>query len=130
MMTPIDTTMKAVSVPIDTMFARLSRGTKAAMKPTTTATMIVLFTGVSVRGLTCAKTDGSRPSRPIAKRMRVWPYIETRVIEKIEITAPAARNVLAEVLPVTLSKIRARPADCPSNSFQGCAPSAASATTR
>ncbi len=45
-----------------------------------------------VRGLTLANIDGSRPSRPIANRMRVWPYITTSVTEKIEITAPAAQN--------------------------------------
>ena len=64
-----------------------------------TATMIVLFTGVMLRGLTLANIDGSSPSRPIANRMRVWPYITTRVTEKIEITAPAARSVLAQVVP-------------------------------
>ena len=52
--------------------------------------MIVLLTGVMLRGLTFANIDGSSPSRPIANRMRVWPYITTSVTEKIEITAPAA----------------------------------------
>ena len=33
------------------------------------------------------------PSRPIANRMRVWPYSVTRVTEKIEMTAPRARIV-------------------------------------
>ena len=48
------------------------------------ATMIVLFTGVWVCGLTLAKIFGSIPSRPMANRMRVWPYRVTRVTEKIE----------------------------------------------
>ena len=59
--------------------------------------MMVLFTGVMLRGFTLANIDGSNPSRPIANRMRVCPYIVTRVTEKIEITAPAARIVLAQV---------------------------------
>ena len=67
---------------------------KPASSPLTTATMIVLFTGVMLFGLTLANIDGSRPSRPIANRMRVCPYIVTRVTEKIEITAPAASTVL------------------------------------
>ena len=115
MITPTDTTMNAVSVPMDTMSARLSSGTKPARIDETIATMTVLVTGVIVLGFTFANSDGSSPSRPIANRMRVWPYIVTSVTEKIEITAPAARIVLAQVPSVTLSRITARPASsCPS----------------
>ena len=111
--------MNAVSVPIDTMSASLSSGMKPARMLTTIATMIVLFTGVIDRGLTLANIDGSRPSRPIANRMRVCPYIVTSVTEKIEITAPAARTVLAHWLLVMLSRMTARPASCPSNCSHG-----------
>ncbi len=84
-----------------------------------------------MRGLTFANIDGSRPSRPIANRMRVWPYITTSVTEKIEITAPAARMVLAQVPPVMFSRITDSPASaCSSdpNSAACCVPSPAKAT--
>ena len=71
--------------------------------------MIVFCTGVCVRGLTRANICGSMPSRPMANRMRVWPYSVTRVTEKIEMTAPRARIVPQTVLPVTSSRICARP---------------------
>ena len=93
--------------------------------------MIVLFTGVWVRELTLAKIFGSMPSRPMANRMRVWPYMVTRVTEKIEITAPTARMVAQTVLPVMISRIFDRPAsDCPSKSVHGWAPMAEMATSR
>ncbi len=97
-----------------------------------TATMIVLFTGVMLRGLTLANIDGSSPSRPIANRMRVWPYITTSVTEKIEITAPAARIVLAQVEPPrTFSRMTDSPASaCSSdpNASASCVPRPANAT--
>ena len=77
---------------MDTMSASLSSGMKPPASTTAIATMIVLFTGVIVRGLTFANSGGSSPSRPMANRMRVWPYMVTSVTEKIEITAPAART--------------------------------------
>ncbi len=73
MMTPIDTTMNAVSVPMDTMSARFCRGMKAARSDVAIATITVLVTGVIVRRFTVANRDGSKPSRAIAYRMRVWP---------------------------------------------------------
>src|SRR5882757_878134 len=105
MTTPIDTTMNAVNVPIETMSMSLSNGTKAASRLTTTATMMVLFTGVMLLGFTLANIAGNRPSRPIANRMRVWPYIVTRVTEKIEMSDDAATTVLQPVDPVTSSRI-------------------------
>ena len=93
MMTATETVMNATRVPIDTISARLSSGTRPASRPTTVATTTVLLTGVILRGLTLANIDGSRPSRPIANRIRVDPYSVTRVTEKIEMTAPAANTV-------------------------------------
>jgi hypothetical protein len=64
-----------------------------------------------LRGLTLANIGGSSPSRPIANRIRVWPYMTTSVTEKIEITAPAARIVLAQVWPCRMfSRITESPA--------------------
>ena len=85
--------MNATRVPIDTMSASLSSGTRPASNPTTMATTMVLLIGVMVRGLTLANIDGSSPSRPMANRIRVDPYKVTRVTEKIEMTAPAANTV-------------------------------------
>src|SRR4051795_7006639 len=130
MITPTDTTMNAVNVPIDTMSARLSNGTNAANNDAAIATSTVLFTGVMVRGLTAANQAGSRPSRPIANRMRVMPYSVTSVTVKIEITAPAANIVLAHLLCVTLSRMVASPAfSCAAKLCQGWVPSAATATS-
>ena len=89
--------------------------------------MMVLFTGVMVFGLTLANIDGSRPSRPIANRMRVWPYITTSVTEKIEITAPAARIVLPRsIRSVMFSRMTESPASACSSiaerSAACCAP--------
>ena len=53
------------------------------------------------------------PSRPIANRMRVWPYSTIRVTLKIEMTAPAASTVAGQVEPVTFSRIAASPASWP-----------------
>ncbi|CAB4886889.1 unannotated protein [freshwater metagenome] len=67
----------------------------------------------------------------MANRMRVCPYIVTRVTEKIEITAPAARIVAGHARPVTFRRISANPASsCPANAVHGCVPNAATATTR
>ena len=93
MITATETVMNATRVPIETMSANLSRGTRPASRPTTTATTIVLLIGVMVRGLTLANIEGSNPSRPMANRIRVDPYSVTRVTEKIEMTAPAASTV-------------------------------------
>jgi hypothetical protein len=84
-----------------------------------------------VRGLTFANIDGSSPSRPIANRMRVCPYITTSETEKMEITAPAATIVLGQVVPVMFSRMTASPAvACSSEpkSAVGCEPKAATAT--
>ena len=103
----------------------------AASRPTTSATITVLFTGVWVRGLTFANVLGSSPSRPIANRMRVWPYIVTSVTEKIEITAPADRIVPGQDAPTTSCRILASPASPCSGSAKschGCVPRADTAT--
>ena len=84
-----------------------------------TATMMVAGTGVSVRGFRRLNSEGIMPSRPIANRIRVCPYMPTRVTLKIEITAPALITVAGQVSPVTFSRIAARPASWPSNSGTG-----------
>ena len=95
-----------------------------------TVTMMVLSTGVCVFGFTLVKTFGSIPSRPIANRMRVWPYMTTSTTEKIEMTAPRAINVGAHWLPVTSAAMPASTASAPSpsKSSHGRAPIAAAVT--
>ncbi len=118
-MTPADTTMNAVSVPMETVSASRSRGTSAARTATPSATIMVFLVGVFVRGFTFANIAGKSPSRPMVNRMRVWPYSVTRVTEKMDITAPADTSVPPKVLPVMWSKITASTASSPLNSCQG-----------
>ena len=56
--TPIETTRNATSVPMLVISARKSIGNTAASNEMTQATMIVVGTGVSVRGFTFRKIDG------------------------------------------------------------------------
>ena len=114
---------------METISASRLNGTSAASTATTNATITVFCTGVIVRGLTFANVAGSRPSRPIVNRMRVWPYNVTRVTEKIDITAPAATMVLPAVFPVMWSRITASTASSPLKSCHGWAPNAATATS-
>jgi len=92
----------------------------AAESATVNAVMVLIKLGVLtlfiVIGFSAFNADhfanffGTRPSRPTANRMRVCPYSVTRVTEKIETTAPAARIVPHIGLPVTSSRIFDSPA--------------------
>ena len=73
MITPIETTRNATSVPMLVISARKLIGISPASSEMTTATMMVDGTGVIVRGFTLWNSGGTIPSRPIAKRMRVCP---------------------------------------------------------
>ena len=129
-MTPMLTIANAKSVPMLVASASCPSGTKPARMLITTVTMMVLLTGVWVRGLTFSNTLGSRPSRAIANRMRVWPYITVSTTLKIETTAPSEMIAGAHSEPVTSRAMVASTASPPSpaNSSQGLAPIAASAT--
>ena len=70
---PTETTGTPTNVPMLVISARKSIGSTPAKSETTAATMIVVGTGVSVRGFSLWNSDGTMPSRPIANRMRVWP---------------------------------------------------------
>ena len=65
--------MNATRVPMLVISARKLIGIRPASRQMTTATMIVFWTGVSVRGFTLWNISGIMPSRDIANRMRVWP---------------------------------------------------------
>ena len=65
--------MNATRVPMLVISARKLIGIRPAIRPMTTATMTVLWIGVSVRGFTLWKISGIMPSRDIANRIRVCP---------------------------------------------------------
>ncbi|CAM4122581.1 hypothetical protein STAL104432_32310 [Streptomyces albus] len=67
------TRAKANSVPMLVALASSPSGTVAARMPQKAPTSRVLARGVPVRSSTFANTCGTRPSRDMANRMRVWP---------------------------------------------------------
>jgi len=73
MITPTLTSRNANSVPMFTSFTISLSGTTAARAAIRMPMPNVSLTGVPVRGLTSASPRGIRPSRAIAKKMRVWP---------------------------------------------------------
>ena len=72
-MTPTLTSRNANSVPMLTSLTISLSGTSAARIAMSTPRPMVTFTGAPVRGLTSAKRRGIRPSRDIAKKIRVCP---------------------------------------------------------
>ena len=78
MMTDAETMMKAPNVPILTISATTPIGTRPARMDDTTATNKELRTGVLVFWLIWPKKRGSRPSRDMTKRIRLWPRHMTR----------------------------------------------------
>ena len=71
--TPMLTRMNANRVPMLTSLTISLSGTKAARMAIRTPKLIVSLAGVPNRGLTSANLSGIRPSRHMAKKMRVWP---------------------------------------------------------
>ena len=88
MITPIDTSTKANSVPMLTRSASSSSGTNAARTATTTPVMIVIMYGVPYFGCTFASAGGSRWSRLIANSTRDWPSIRIMTTEVRPASAP------------------------------------------
>ncbi len=73
MITPMLTRTNANSVPMLTSSTMVPSGTSAARTAISTPSVMVSFAGVPYRWLTVAIRRGSRPSRHIAKKIRVWP---------------------------------------------------------
>jgi hypothetical protein len=71
--TPMLTRRNANSVPMFTSLTISDSGTSAARMAMRMPMPIVSGTGVPVRGFTLAMPRGIRPSRAIAKKMRVCP---------------------------------------------------------
>ena len=72
---------KANRVPELAMSASWPTGRKAAKKATATPVIMVTMCGVFHLGWILAKKPGSRPSRAITKKMRVWPNSMIRMTE-------------------------------------------------
>src|SRR5687768_13553980 len=68
-----------------------SASSSSRKNPAANATKIpvtaVINIGVPVRGDTALNRLGSKPSRAITKKMRLWPYIITRITEGNAISA-------------------------------------------
>ena len=73
------------------MSASTPTGKKAANSDTNTPVITVITCGVWYFGWTLDSTAGSRPSRLITKKMRVWPNIIIRMTEGR--ARPAARPI-------------------------------------
>ncbi len=89
------------SVPMVVRSTTASSEEKAAGTAKTAATIRVFETGVAVFGETRSKTRGTRPSRDIDIRMRVWPYITATTTETMATTAPKAMTAPPAEEPVT-----------------------------
>src|SRR2546422_3773033 len=86
----MDTRTNANSVP---MLVRLYVSPASPISdhsPTKMPVISVVIWGTRVVGWTFAAQGGSRPSRPIAKKMRGWPYWNTSSTADIEMIAPRA----------------------------------------
>ncbi len=118
------------SVPMVVRFTTTSSEEKAAGTAKTTATIQVLATGVAVRGETRSKTRGTRPSRDMDIRMRVWPYITARTTEAMATTAPNAMIPPPTVESVTWSTISESAAGLSETASGPRAPIAARATAQ
>src|SRR3546814_2061134 len=75
------TAMKASSVPALASSARSPIVKKPAKAATNRPVRPVMSTGDPVRGDTLLAQRGRSPSRDITKKMRLWPYIITRITD-------------------------------------------------
>ena len=93
MITPIDTSTNAVSVPMLTISSSLPIGVSPATSMAKTPMMIVITYGVWNLGCTLLSTGGSRWSRDIANTTRAAPIISVSTTVVRPATAPAAMSV-------------------------------------
>src|SRR2546421_1439655 len=103
--TPTHTRTNANSVP---MFVRLYVSPASPMSdhsPTKMPVISVVTWGTRVLAWTRAAHGGSRPSRPIAKKMRGWPYWKTSSTAEIEMIAPRATIQPTVVNPALFSAL-------------------------
>src|SRR4029453_10087880 len=100
--TPIDTSTKANRVPMLTMSARVDRGTKVAMRATTTPAISEITQGVPYRGWTLDSQPGSSRSRLMANRTRLWPSIRMRMTVVSPASAPSDTRLAIQSYPTAL----------------------------
>ena len=84
--------------------------------------------GVPVRPFTLARAAGSRPSRAMTKKIRLWPYMKARITVGRATTAAAAM-IRAAPGACTLRRIRANGSALLAKRPKGMAPRAAAAIT-
>ncbi|KAG1434450.1 hypothetical protein G6F56_014307 [Rhizopus delemar] len=90
------TAVNAARVPALASAAISSRRATPASADTTTAVNSVVATGVPVRALTLDSPRGSRPSRLITKKMRLWPYRKA--------SSTVGRAMIA-ITPITIAAV-------------------------
>ncbi len=92
--------MNAASVPALASAAMSASGNSPAMIDTTIAVKMVIRTGVP-RLDTRASLAGSRPSRAMVKKIRLWPKKKARITVGSAITAEAPRIRAAQPWPIS-----------------------------
>ena len=97
--TATDTMVKAARVPMLISSARMLSGITAAIRPNTMPTSQVAKNGVWKRGCTVDRRLGSRPSRDMAKMMRVWPKAITRITVVMPRMAPRSTKPAIQFSP-------------------------------
>src|SRR5664279_2356626 len=117
--TPMETNTNVNSVPTLTISSSTPISENPAIIATATPTPTVILAGVPVFSLTCAMPRGSRPSRLIAKMIRLWPSISTSTTVVSPASAPIAITFAAQSTPTAvkaLASVAASPSWVPSGS--------------
>ncbi|MNT07391.1 hypothetical protein D3C72_1420910 [compost metagenome] len=97
--TATETMVKAARVPMLISSARMLSGITAAIRPNTMPTSQVAKNGVWKRGCTVDRRLGSKPSRDMAKMMRVWPKAITRITVVMPRMAPRSTKPAIQFSP-------------------------------
>lgn len=118
----------ANSVPMLTSTTISASGTSAAMHAMKTPKPTVISTGVWKRGWTLARRRGARPSRHIAKKIRVWPYMIVSTTLVIDTSAPIAIIEAPQSTPAPSLSAAASGASASASWSDGSAPTATIAT--
>ena len=121
---PIATIANAMSVPMFTSSATMARGKKPATQAVSIPVTRMTFTGVRVFSLTSEKNPGRRPSRDMAKKIRLCPKSMTRITEVMPQSAPIETINAPQEIPILPSAkaIGALIALSPASSANGTMP--------
>ncbi len=91
--TPMHTTIKATSVPMETSSPRIPMGSSPPKVAASTPVMSVATCGVLNRGCTAPKNCGSRPSCDIVSQMRACGMIMVMMTEVRPASAPQSTQI-------------------------------------